>query len=85
MPLVFAHNEASPSDISYADVMGESYEYPARYKGAFNRANGSFIQGRPTYARTTGHTCIPWRGDGRAYYAGRRQVSLHHPRLHAVH
>jgi hypothetical protein len=33
MPLVFAQNEVSLSDLSYADVMGESYEYPARYKG----------------------------------------------------
>jgi hypothetical protein len=31
MPLVFAQNEASLSDLSYADVFGESYEYPARY------------------------------------------------------
>jgi hypothetical protein len=32
MPLVFAQNEANLSDISYADVLGESYEYPARYR-----------------------------------------------------
>jgi hypothetical protein len=32
VPLVFTQNEVSLSDISYADVLGESYEFPARYR-----------------------------------------------------
>lgn len=32
MPLVFTQNEISVAEIDYADVLGEVYEYPARYR-----------------------------------------------------
>lgn len=32
MPLVFTQNEISVAEIDYADVLGEIYEYPARYR-----------------------------------------------------
>ncbi|MEV8195623.1 DUF3883 domain-containing protein [Rhodococcus pyridinivorans] len=32
MPLVFTQNEANLSEYEYADVLGESYEYPSRYR-----------------------------------------------------
>lgn len=32
MPLVFAHNEVNLSDGSYADILGERYEYPRSYR-----------------------------------------------------
>ena len=32
MPLVLTQNEATESGHAYADVLGESYEYPTRYR-----------------------------------------------------
>lgn len=32
MPLVFTQNEVSVADLGYGDVLGEVYEYPARYR-----------------------------------------------------
>lgn len=32
MPLVLTQNEVNLSDLEYADVLGETYEYPARYR-----------------------------------------------------
>lgn len=32
MPLVFTQNDVSVAELDYADVLGEVYEYPARYR-----------------------------------------------------
>lgn len=32
MPLVLTQNEVSLSELDYADIVGEAYEYPARYR-----------------------------------------------------
>ncbi|QZS52664.1 DUF3883 domain-containing protein [Rhodococcus opacus] len=37
MPLVFTQNEANLSEHEYADVLGESYEYPRKYRKLIQR------------------------------------------------
>lgn len=66
MPLVFAQNEVSLSEIDYADDLGKSYEYPSRYR--------KLIQ--------TGERFVYYRGRRRAgssqtsFCIGRKQRSL---------
>jgi hypothetical protein len=57
MPLVFAQNEVNVSDNSYADVLGESYEYPARYRNAIQPGE-RFVYYRGG-RRTTGSREVP--------------------------
>jgi hypothetical protein len=57
MPLVFAQNEVNLSDISYADVLGEAYEFPAQYHSLI-RPGEQFVYYRGR-RRADGRSQIP--------------------------
>ncbi|TYQ10325.1 UNVERIFIED_ORG: uncharacterized protein DUF3883 [Gordonia westfalica J30] len=63
MPLVFAQNEVTVSGHSYADVAGESYEFPARYLNLI-RPGEQFVYYRGRRTKSGGRSLQVYFGCG---------------------